>query len=41
MEWILMHKIHVMLYLNALPFFDGVGTKNIAKYIIVKVIRNK
>ena len=38
MEWIIMYKIHVMPFLNALPIFDGVGTNNIAKDIIVKVI---
>ena len=36
-----MYNIHVMPFLNALPIFDGVGTKNMAKNIIVKVVRNK
>ena len=36
-----MYMIHVMSFLNALPIFDGVGTKDIAKGIIVKVIWNK
>ena len=37
----MMYKIDVMLFLNSLTIFDGVGTKNMAKYIIVKVIWNK
>ena len=32
---------HVMPFLNALPIFGGVGTKNMATNIIVKVIWNK
>ena len=36
-----MHKIHVMPFIKALPNFDGVGTNNIAKDIIGKVIQNK
>ena len=41
MEWIIMYKIHVMSFLNALPIFDVVGTNNMAKDIVVKVVRNK
>ena len=41
MKWIMMYKIYVMPFLNELPIFDGVGTNNIAKDIIVKVIWKK
>ena len=36
-----MYKIHVMPFLNELPIFDGVCTKNIAKDIIFNVVWNK
>ena len=41
MKWIMMYMIHVMMFLNALPKFYGVGIKNIAKGITVKVIQKK
>ena len=41
MKWIMMYKIHVVLFINVLPIFDGVGTYNIAKDITVKVVWNK
>ena len=36
-----MYMIHGMPFNNALPICDGVGTKDIAEDITVKVIQNK